>query len=421
MNQVTENTNRWRFLITGVLVSLVLGMIYAWSIFTLPLENEFGWTRAQTSLTFSISIITLSIGMIFGGRIIEKKGVKAVSVAGALMVAAGFFLASATRSLMMLYISYGVFVGLGVGAVYISHISTIARWFPDRKGFAMGILTMGFGMGGLILGGIAGYLIESMGWVTAFRALALISLVVCVTGGLLVRFPGPAWKPTRLETQKPGAAPAVATVLNLDWNEMIKTKEWWQWWFWDLFLCASGLMVIGHIVPLAMEKGVDKAEAIFAMGILSVSNGCGRLMFGTLWDRFGKRLAMTGSGLMMGIALFCVVLLTEAIGHYGLYVAVILTGLAYGGLVPINNTFILESFGPKHSGINIGLGSTPLIIAVLAGPYLGSYIKMNSGYDTTMMIGGAVALVSFLIAFSIGDVQKRLGGQGEMAPAAAGS
>ena len=201
---------------------------------------------------------------------------------------------------------------------------------------------------------------------------------------------------------------------------MIKTKEWWQWWFWDLFLCASGLMVIGHIVPLAVEKGVDKAEAIFAMGILSVSNGCGRLLFGALWDRFGKRLAMTGSGLVMGIALFGVVLLTGAIGQYGLYFAVILTGLAYGGLVPINNTFILESYGPKHSGVNIGLGSTPLIIAVLAGPYLGSYIKMNSGYDITMMIGGAVALISFVIAFFIGDVQKRLGASGAAAAAAAG-
>ena len=419
MNQVIENTNRWRFLITGVVVSLVLGMIYAWSIFTLPLENAFGWTRAQTSLTFSISIITLSVGMIFGGRIIEKKGVRSVSVAGALMVAAGFFLASTTTTLMMLYLSYGVLVGLGVGAVYIGHISTVAHWFPDRKGFAMGILTMGFGMGGLILGGIAGYLIESMGWITAFRALALISLVICVTGGLLARFPAEGWKPAGMVAPQPGAAPAAA-LINFDWNEMIKTKEWWQWWFWDLFLCASGLMVIGHIVPLAVEKGVDKTEAIFAMGILSVSNGCGRLLFGALWDRFGKRLAMTGSGLVMGIALFGVVLLTSAIGQYGLYFAVILTGLAYGGLVPINNTFILESYGPKHSGINIGLGSTPLIIAVLAGPYLGSYIKMNSGYDTTMMIGGAVALVSFVIAFFIGDVQKRLGGRGAMAAAPAG-
>ena len=406
--KMSKETNRWQFLVIGVLVSLVLGMIYAWSVFTLPLEQQFGWSRAQTSLTFSISIITLSLGMIFGGRIIEKLGVKIVTASGAVLVALGFFLASTAQSLTMLYASYGVLVGLGVGTVYIGLISTIARWFPDLRGLTMGILTMGFGMGGLILGGIAGYLISSMGWVAAFRALAFIAAAVCITGGLLVRLPAEGWMPAGMTAKAKSGAPAPAKVIDLDWNEMIKTKEWWQWWAWDLFLCASGLMVIGHIVPLAMEKGVDKAEAIFAMGILSVSNGLGRLLFGTLWDKKGRKFAMAGSAFTMGVALFCVVWLTAFIGQYGLYLAVILTGLAYGGLVPINNTFLLESYGPKHSGVNMGLGSTPLIIAVLAGPYLGSFIKMHSGYDITMMIGGGVALVSFIIALFVGDVQKRL-------------
>jgi hypothetical protein len=138
--------SRWIYLVIGFVVSIVLGLVYAWSIFTLPLEKAFGWTRSDTSLAFSFSIVTLSIGMIFGGRIQDRKGPKLVAVAGAACLAIGFFAASFTTSLWMLYVFYGVMVGLGVGLIYICLISVVARWYPDRRGLGMGILTMGLGL-----------------------------------------------------------------------------------------------------------------------------------------------------------------------------------------------------------------------------------------------------------------------------------
>ena len=403
--------NRWIYLVIGFVVSIVLGLVYAWSIFTLPLEKAFGWTRSDTSLAFSFSIVTLSLGMIVGGRIQDRKGPKLVAVAGAACLAIGFFAASFTSALWMLYFFYGILVGLGVGLIYICLISVVARWYPDKRGLGMGILTMGLGLGAFLLGGSTSMMIDSMGWQTAFKFLAVVSLVVCVGGAALIKLPPADYAPV---AKAPAGSPAAAAgpkrpVKDYNWNEMMQTAPFWTWFVWDLFLCSAGLMIIGHIVPMAVENGVDKAAAIIAMSILSVSNGLGRFLYGYLWDAIGRRKTMVLAAIGMVIGLLGLLYLTTWVGYAGFILAVIITGSSYGGLVPINNTFLATSFGPKNAGVNVGLGSLPLVAAVFIGPYLGAHIKMASGYDLAIILGGAVAVISFIVAFFIGDAQEQAG------------
>ncbi|MGD9503483.1 MAG: OFA family MFS transporter [Syntrophobacteraceae bacterium] len=397
-------SSRMRYIIVGFLVSLVLGLVYAWSIFVLPLEKQFGWTRAQTQLTFTISIIALSIGMIFGGRLSDRLGPRKLGIAGAVLTTLGFFLASYTNALWMLYLSYGVFAGLGVGVVNICATSTVVRWYPDRRGFALGLLTMGFGLAGFLFGSLLGQFINALGWQWAFRIVSLASLIVLVGGSFIFQFPPLGWSPIPAGAAK-SAKPA-PSIKNFEWNQMLKTSPWWVWWGWDLVLCIAGLMVMAHVVPLAVEKGMEKSQAAWAMGMFALFNGAGRLSFGWLWDHMERKTVMALDAVVMTVGLLGLRFLTQALGFPGLFISIICTGLAYGGLPAINSAFIVSSFGPKNSGLHIGLGTTPMMAAVFLGPYLGSFVQMSYGYDTTMIIGGLLAACGAVLAHLIGNAQE---------------
>ncbi|AFM27392.1 MFS transporter [Desulfomonile tiedjei] len=392
------------YLIIGFLMSLVMGLVYAWSIFVLPLEKQFGWTRAQTQLTFTLAIMSFCVGMIFGGRLADRFGPRIVASVGAILSTIGFFLASYTESLGMLYFSYGILVGLGIGIADIVVLSAAARWYPDKRGLAIGAMAMGFGLAGFFFGGLMGQFIGSLGWQWAFRTLALASLVVLVGGGLLMLYPPTGWAPPLPGGSTGGVAPA--PLRNFEWYEMFRTAPWWLWWVWDLVLCIAGMMVLAHVVPLAVEKGLDKARAAWAMGLFALFNGLGRLLFGWLYDQLGRNKTMVLSAAVMAFGVFGIRYLTQFMGFPGLFVSIMCTGLAYGGLPVINSTFIVGSYGPKNAGLHIGLATTPLMVAVFIGPYLGSFVQMSFGYDLTIVLGGLVAVLGVIVAFFIGDAQK---------------
>jgi OFA family oxalate/formate antiporter-like MFS transporter len=165
-------------------------------------------------------------------------------------------------------------------------------------------------------------------------------------------------------------------------------------------------MILAHVVPLAVEKGLSKGDAAWAMGMFALFNGLGRLVFGWLYDKLGQTKAMVLDGVVMTVGVFGILYMTQVVGLSGLFVAIMSTGLAYGGCPAINIAFIVNAYGAKNAGINIGLATTPLMIAVIIGPYLGSFAQMSYGYDYTIFLGGLFALVSAIVPFFVGDPQK---------------
>ena len=246
--------NRWVYVFVGFLISLVLGLLYAWSIIVIPLEKQFGWTRAQTSLAFTISIIFFVVGMIAGGKHTDKKGPRIVVSIGSLVLASGFFLASLTESLVHLYVSYGVLCGFGIGYANVAPMVTAMRWFPDRRGLVSGILVMGFGLAAFVLGSTAGYVIVKVGWEWAFRLFATLSLLFCLVGAQFLKYPPAGWVPKTMQKAYSAAGP-VRLVEDYDWREMFRTSTWWIWWTFHLVILTGGLMIVGHIVPFAVESG----------------------------------------------------------------------------------------------------------------------------------------------------------------------
>src|ERR1051325_9666876 len=170
--------NRWRVVIGGMSMNLALGSLYAWSVFVLPLEREFSWTRAQTSWVFTIAIVTFALTFVLAGRLQDKFGPRLCAFAGALLDSLGFFLASMTMSLLFLYIVFGVIVGAGNGFGYATPIPVASKWFPDKRGLVVGLMVGGYGGGSAIFGTLAsGYLVPSFGWRATFQLLGAVFFV----------------------------------------------------------------------------------------------------------------------------------------------------------------------------------------------------------------------------------------------------
>lgn len=390
--------NRWHLLLFGFLGMLTLGLIYAWSVFVLPLEKEFGWDRDQTALTFSLVMTCFSLGSVAGGHLSVQRGPRLVATMAGMFTGAGLFLTSYVQTLLQLYAVYSLICGLSVGVVYNCIISTVTSWFSDRRGLASGVLMMGFGFGGLVLGVGASLLIDNLGWRTAFRVLGTGSLFIIVGLGQILRVP-PSTCPDA------GAAPhgeKLPVTRDYCWREAIRMPVFWRLWFWQMTILAGGLSTIAHIVPFAVERGIPTDLAVYALGCLSISNGIGRVTFGYLSDQLGRdRMMMIDSVMMMTVMLALATVLPFW-GYTGLLAVSVAGGLAFGGTMPQASAVTAALFGQKHFGVNFGLVSTGLIVASLLGPYLlGRSNALANGYETGFFFLAAVAALGCISVMAI--------------------
>src|SRR5438445_4309394 len=191
-----SHISRWWRVVGELLMNIALGTLYAWSVFVAPLEKEFGWQRAQTSNVFTIAVVVFALSFILAGRLQDKFGPFRVSLIGGILVSLGFFLCAFTHSLNYLYVCFGVIGGLGNGFGYATPIPVMAKWFPDKRGLAVGLAVGGYGGGSAIFGPLAQLkLIPAYGLPAAFRILGAIFFVMTMTGAFLLKNPPAGYKP----------------------------------------------------------------------------------------------------------------------------------------------------------------------------------------------------------------------------------
>lgn len=382
---------RWIYAINGIITLVFLGLIYAWSIFVAPLEAEFGWSRSETSMAFTICMSCFCIGGFAAGMIAKKKLPSFIMRLCAICVVIGFVTTAQINSLIALYITYGVFVGFGVGLAYNAIISTVTMWFPKSKGFISGLLLMGFGFGGMLLGTVGTACIQHFGWRMAFVGIGITLGVLILISSFLVKLPEGTIDSSTAETKK--------TISQYEYTtkQMLATTSFWKFFLWAIVLSASGLAMIGHAVPYAIDMGVTAGKAAAFAGIISLFNGAGRVITGAFFDKFGQRKTMmivsfgfiiTGSVLMISLKTGSVAIL---IAGY------ILTGLSYGGIMPCNSTVISMFYGQQNYAMNFSMINMNIIFASMLGPYLAGVLHTMSGsYFTTfgtMLLFGVIALI----------------------------
>src|SRR5437899_198174 len=262
----------------GMSMNLALGSLYAWSVFVAPLEKEFGWKRAQTSNVFTYAVVVFALSFIVAGRLQDKLGPFKISVIGGLLVSIGFFLCAYTSSLNYLYICFGVLGGIGNGFGYATPIPVMAKWFPDRRGLAVGLAVAGYGGGSAIFGPLSNlYLIPTYGWRSTFMILGGIFLVMTMVGAFLLKNPPAGYKPAGWSPAP--ASKAAATTYECRPGEVLATPTFYFMWIAYALGTSAGLMVISQLVPFAKSQGVSSA-ALATMGLFvgAIGNASGRIL-----------------------------------------------------------------------------------------------------------------------------------------------
>jgi len=387
--------NRWVLAAGGVLMQLALGAVYAWSVFRDPLVKGFGWTIPQVTWTFSIAILVLGFAAFLGGLWMSRVGPRVVGIAAGLCYGAGVGLASlSAHRLPVLYLTYGLLGGLGLGLGYIVPVATLVKWFPDRRGFITGLAVAGFGAGALITAPIATALIQNVGVLQTFAILGIVYLVAVIAGASVMQNPPAGWKPAGWEpTAKQQAA---LTRKDYTLAEALSTWRWYVLWAILFLNVTAGISIISQAAPMAVEiSGVTAIVAAGMVGTISIANGAGRLLWAWLSDGIGRRTVFAVMFLLQA-AFFFILPSLHAFPILVAFCFVIIS--CYGGGFGTMPAFATDYFGPKFVGAIYGLMLTAWGFGGVAGPYLIAWIRQASGsYSGALTIMGWVVLVSTLL------------------------
>jgi len=405
-----KTKNRWLIAASAVGLHISIGSVYAWSNFTNPLIDEFGWTSQQVQLTFSIAILFLGLSAAFLGHFVEKYGPKKAG-----LLAAGFFgagiigsgLAVNMGSLPLLYVTYGVLGGIGLGVGYIAPVSTLVKWFPDRRGLATGLAIMGFGFAAAIASPIMDSLIKSVGTANTFYILGISYFVIMTLSSLYLERPPVGWVPEGFKDKmQSGKTKIKEDLAQLTANEAVKTKRFYYLWLMLFINITCGIAILSAAKPLAEESiGLSTGEAAALVGILGLFNGFGRLGWATISDYIGRPNTYT-IFFALQIILFMALPHTTTAILFQVMLAVIYT--MYGGGFAAIPAFIGDVFGTKQLGAIHGYILTAWAAAGLAGPMFAAWIKDSTGsYAASLSFFSGLFVVALIVSLLIRrDINK---------------
>ena len=396
----------WVIAGAGSAISLVgLGARYSFGVFFNSLESDFALTRGATSSIFSTYMLLCCAFAILGGWALDRYGPKKICFLMGSFTGLSLLLTSQTSSLWQLYITYGLLLSLGTGAVYPVVNSTTSRWFERKRGLALGITTSGGGVGAIVMAPFATYLITHLEWRTALIVMGFISwLVVGVISMLMRKEPGDVGllpDGAKLERGKDNLRDTVAGPSGLSLQASFRVGHFWILWLIWLFLSLSVHLILVHVVPYAVDMGFSLMDAA---GIVSLVGGLsivGRLVVGRISDATGrKQLAIACALLQVG----ALVWLTWARELWMLYAFAIAFGFLWGGLSTMVTALIGDVFGMRSIGAIMGAMSAGWALGAAIGPAMGGYTYDVSGHYV-VAFGTAAALL--LVATFLAALVKR--------------
>ena len=404
-----KHLNRWVYAIVGVIVLLFAGLVYAWSVLSTPIAAEFAdWSKAQLSMTFTIVMIMFCIGSLLCGLLTGKLSAKMAVRIGAVLFLLGFFLASRTQSLAMLYIGFGVLCGLSSGLCYNAVMSTMVRWFPDRPGLISGVLLMGFGGGSFIIGKLyqAWTPMEIGGWRASFLVMGIIIFVVLAICSFFFVAPGADFVAPAAKNSK-----AAVKIAGKEYKplEMVKKPSFWLYYVWAIALSAAGLALISQASGVVWEASASQTAGAVAtiVGLISICNALGRVLFGGMYDKYGRSLSMQLVNILFIVTSGVLILALAAKSVVVVIIGFILGGLAYSGITPTNSAFCRAYFGPANYPVNFSLINSNLIFASFGSTVSGALFDASGSYNVTFFLIIGLAVVGILCSLAISALDKR--------------
>ncbi len=370
--------NRLRYPICGTLMMLCIGNVYAWSVFRKPLQEAYGWTTAQATLPFQISIAVFAAAMVFAGRWQDRAGPRPVAVLGGILIGLGFILSGLFGSTLTgMILAFGVVAGIGMGGAYVTPLATTIKWWPDRRGLLTGLVVMGMGAGSII-GGIGGpILIARIGVLQTFLVFGILFGAVITLAGLMLRNPPDGYRPPGWTPPAAGQAGAQAA-RDFSPGEMMATGSFYLIWLSFVIGSGVGLMIISQVSPIGQEMAsLTPIVAGGAVTILAIFNGLGRPTFGAISDRIGRKNAVLVAFAIEILAMVVVLPRAESFLLYAIGVS--LVGFSYGGFLGLMPAITADFYGTKNIGLNYAWVYTAWGMAGVLGPVVGVEVREATG------------------------------------------
>jgi len=404
--------NRSWVVVGAVLVQLCLGAIYAWSVFT-PELQEAGWSKAQTQMVFAAGLFFFAVVMVIAGKLLPKVGPRALTIAGGVVLGAGYVLGGlfGGTGFWPTFLFVGVIGGSGIGLAYVVPIAVGMRWFPDRKGLITGLAVAGFGFGALLwikLAGSWGQLIETYGLGSTFTAYGIVFFVVVLIGSTWMVFPPADWKPPRLAAVTEKSASQRAAAPEFSALEMLHTHQFFVIFLTFLFSAGAGLMCIGlmKLFPISAltSNGMDEVRASAIAGtamavFFSLANGVGRIVWGALADKLGRKASVVLMAASQGVLVIAFQWMagTPAL----LYVGATLIGFNFGGNFALFPYVTAEMFGSKSVGQNYPWVFLSYGVGGIFGPVLGGRLGDLHNFPLAFSLCGALCIVAAIIMSTV--------------------
>lgn len=385
--------NKYLVLVGALLAQITIAGLYAWSIFGTALQNERGWSGNEILFPYSLAQFVFAFSTLLSGRLVDKKGPRIALVIGGLLYGGGLILSSFVTSPWMLYITYGVMSGAGVGFVYVCPLSTLIKWFPKNRGMITGLSVAVFGGGSIIFKEVISGFLATNDVSGSFLKLGLISMVLILIGAVFTNNPEGFVK----QSTERGEGDYTT-------GEMMKTSKFRITWVMYWLAVIPGLLVLGAAKNIGIEvANLDGAVAAGIISILAISNSGSRLVSGTLSDKFG---VLNMLKLIFVITIASLLSLSFLAGiKTAFYLGVIGVAVGYGGFLSLFPTFTNQEFGSFRYGSNYGVVYQAYGLAALSGIFIKS---MVGSYTTTFIFSAVAATIGFGLSFLIKERNKEV-------------
>lgn len=380
--------NRYLVLFGALLAQLTIAALYAWSIFGIAIQSERGWGEEEVLLTYSISVFTFAFSTIFSGRIADRKGPRPALLIGAILYGGGLILSSFTQTPQMLYLTYGILTGAGVGFVYVCPLSTLVKWFPEHKGAITGLSVSMFGGGSILFKEVISYFLEGSTVSGAFFNLGVLSFVLILMGALLTN------NPEGFEKQKTEKEEGDYTTF-----EMVRTSRFRLLFLMYFLACIPGLLILGSAKNIGIEvAGLEAGVAAGIISILAISNAGSRLISGALSDKIGTLSVLRIIFSITVVSLLLLSFLAE--NRIMFYLGVMGVAIGFGGFLTLFPIYTNQAFGRFRYGSNYGIMYQAYGLAALAGVLLKS---AAGNYTNTFIISTLCAAAGLGLSFLLRD------------------
>jgi MFS family permease len=413
-----RSDRRWQIPLGAVAVHLCIGSVYAWSTFNRPIQSLFPdspWWFSPPYTTFTTALVLLGLSAAFGGPWVERRGPRTAATAAALFFGTGLIVGGfglALRQSVLVFVGMGIIGGIGCGLGYISPVSTLVKWFPDRRGMATGMAIMGFGGGAFVAGYLNAYLIAHIGVAPTVTVLGAVYLVVMLAGARLLRRPPDGWQPPN--TRKVSRRVVVDRAVSLTRDQALRTPQFYLLWAILFINVTAGIGILAQASPMTQDMFHRTAgQAAVVVSLISLFNAGGRFFWASASDYIGRRNTYLVF-FVTQVVLFLLIPGLAGQARWPLFLAALFTVFTmYGGGFATVPAFLADIFGTEYVGAIHGALLTAWSAAAVAGPAIITELSNRAKaalpagadrvhiYDAPLQVLAALLALGFLLTLMV--------------------